>query len=145
MITYEELRMRLSPQQRRAAELLVTNDFLPKGEKKNLDQLSEEIGIDRRTLYNWRQNADFTRYMAAHSDGELSNYRSLADSQLIKLIQGAYTNNGTPSIKALEMYYKLEGRLVERSVTMTDDKANQPRMSREELSDQIIELNKFIQ
>lgn len=145
VITFEELKLRLTPVQRKAAELIVANDFAPKGEKKTLEQISEQVGVDRRTLYNWRQNPDFTRYMSAVSDGELANYRSLADSQLIKLIRGTFTNNGTPSIKALELFYKLEGRLVERSVTMTDDRENQPRISRDEISEKIRELDTFVQ
>ncbi|ONK24353.1 hypothetical protein BLX87_05420, partial [Bacillus sp. VT-16-64] len=83
-ITFEELKQRLTPGQRLAAELIVANDFAPKGEKKTLDQIAEEVGITDRQLYNWRQNPDFTRYMAAISDNKLDNYRSLADSQLIK-------------------------------------------------------------
>ena len=144
VITFEELKLRLSPVQRKAAELIVTNDFAPKGEKKTLEQISEQVGVDRRTLYNWRQNPDFTRYTAAVSDGELANYRSLANSQLIKLIQGT-SNNGVPAIKALELFYKLEGRLVERSVTMTDERENQPRITRDEISEKIRELDTFVQ
>src|SRR5699024_10985780 len=112
------LKLRLTPAQRKAAELIVANDFAPKGEKRTLDEIAEEVGVDRRTIYNWRQSADFRRYMAAISDGELANYRSLADSQLIKLIKGT-SNNGLPAIRGLELFYKLEGRLVERSVVQT--------------------------
>ena len=144
MVTFEELKLLLTPAQRKAAELIVANDFAPKGEKKNLDDIAEEVGVDRRTLYNWRQNSDFTRYMGAISDGELANFRSLADSQLIRLIAGEFTNNGTPAIKALELFYKLEGRLVDRSVVMQDDKDNQPRISRAKLSEELQKLDKYV-
>src|SRR5699024_5058158 len=144
IITFEDLKIRLTPAQRKAAELIVANDFAPKGEKKTLGQISEEVGVNQRTLYNWRQNPDFTRYVGAVSDGELSNYRSLADSQLIRLIAGEFTNNGTPAIKALELFYKLEGRLVDRSVVMRDDEHSNPQISRAELSEELQKLNKYV-
>src|SRR5699024_12024327 len=98
MMTYEDLKLLLTAEQRNAAELIVANDFAPKGEKRKLDEIAFEVGVDRRTLYNWRQNADFTRFMSAISDNKLDNHRSLADSQLIKLIAGT-SNNGVASIK----------------------------------------------
>lgn len=143
-ITFEDLKLRLTPAQRKAAELIVANDFAPKGEKKNLDEIAEEVGVDRRTLYNWRQNPDFTRYMSAISDGELANYRSLADSQLIKLIKGT-SNNGLPAIKALELFYKLEGRLVDKSVVMTNEDSRNPRLTQEEINNELDKLDKLSQ
>lgn len=140
-ITFEDLKLRLKPGQRKAAQLMVNNDFAPKGEKKTLEEIAAEVGITDRQLYNWRQNPDFTRYMAAISDGELANYRSLADSQLIKLIAGT-SNNGLPAIKALELFYKLEGRLVDRSVVMSDDSNNNPTMTRAEASAELLKFRK---
>ena len=99
--------------------------------------------MDRRTLYNWRQNSDFTRYMSAISDNKLDNHRSLADSQLIKLIAGV-SNNGVASIKALELFYKLNGRLEDkRTVTINDDK-HKPAMTREEVSKGLADLERFV-
>lgn len=142
-ITFEDLKLRLTPAQRRAAQLIVENDFAAKGERKTLGEIAEELSIDQRTLYNWRQNPDFTRYMAALSDGELATFRSLADSQLVKLIKGT-SNNGIPAIRALELFYRLEGRLVERSVVTTDEKAKQPTMTRAEASEELERLNRYI-
>src|SRR5699024_352930 len=119
VLTYEDLKLRLTPAQRKAAELIVKNDFAPKGERKTLGEIAEEVGVVQKTLYNWRQNPDFTRYVAAISDSELSNYRSLADSQLIKLIAGT-SNNGLPAIRALELFYKLEGRLEDKRTVTID-------------------------
>ena len=141
-ITFEELKQRLTPGQRLAAELIVANDFAPKGEKKTLDQIAEEVGITDRQLYNWRQNPDFTRYMAAISDNKLDNYRSLADSQLIKLIQGT-SNNGVASIKALELFYRLNGRMQDRQTLVVED-SRKPTYSRDEISRGLEELNKYV-
>lgn len=143
MMTYEDLKLLLTAEQRNAAELIVANDFAPKGEKRKLDEIAFEVGVDRRTLYNWRQNSDFTRYMSAISDNKLDNHRSLADSQLVKLIAGV-SNNGVASIKALELFYKLNGRLEDkRTVTINDDK-HKPAMTREEVSKGLADLERFV-
>lgn len=143
MMTYEDLKLLLTAEQRNAAELIVANDFAPKGNKRKLDEIAFEVGVDRRTLYNWRQNADFTRYMSAISDNKLDNHRSLADSQLVKLIAGV-SNNGVASIKALELFYKLNGRLEDkRTVTINDDK-HKPAMTREEVSKGLADLERFV-
>lgn len=141
-VSFDELKQRLKPGQRLAAELIVQNDFAPKGEKMTLDQIAEQVGVTDRQLYNWRQDADFTRYMAAISDNKLDNYRSLADSQLIKLIQGT-SNNGVASIKALELFYKLNGRMQDRQTLVFEDN-RQPTYSRDEISRGLQELNKYV-
>ena len=143
MITFDELKLLLTPAQRKAAELIVANDFAPKGEKKNLDDIAEEVGVDRRTLYNWRQNSDFTRYMSAISDNKLDNHRSLADSQLIKLIEGT-SNNGIASIKALELFYKLNGRLEDKRTVTINDEERKPTMTREQVSKGLADLERFV-
>jgi|SRR5690606_4706914 len=143
-LPFEELKQRLKPKQRLAAELIAENDFIPKGEKKkSLEEIGKEVGVDPRTLYNWRQNPDFTRYLALICDNKLDNYRSLADSQLIKLIRGEFTNNGTPSIKALDLYYKLSGRMQDRQTLVFEDN-RQPTYTRDEISRGLEELNKYV-
>src|SRR5699024_6235382 len=143
MITYEDLKLLLSAEQRHAAELIVANDFAAKAETRKLDEIGFEVGVDRRTLYNWRQNADFTRYMAAISDNKLDNHRLLADSQLIKLIAGT-SNNGVASIKALELFYKLNGRLEDKRTVTINDEERTPTMTREEVSKGLADLERFV-
>ena len=143
MMTYEDLKLLLTPEQRKAAELIVANDFAPKGEKRKLDEIAFEVGVDRRTLYNWRQNADFTRFMSAISDNKLDNHRSLADSQLIKLIAGT-SNNGVASIKALELFYKLNGRLEDKRTVTINDEERKPTMTRAEVSKGLADLERFV-
>lgn len=111
----KEMEKRLSPEQIKAANLLIENDFAPKDEKKTHEEIAEEVGVSRRTLYNWRNDVDVVRYMDAQSDMALASSRSKAASQLMRLINGDAQQNGLPSIKALELYYKLSGKLVERS------------------------------
>lgn len=141
--TVEELEEQLSIKQQQVAEAYVDNQMAVEG-KMTDQQISEEYGIVRKTLYNWRKEPAFISYMQALADKKLSASRSTADSQLLSLIRGDHSN-GAPSIKALELYYRLEQRLVERQVISADLYAsNEPRMSREELSDRIKGLDDII-
>ncbi|MFJ7668412.1 phBC6A51 family helix-turn-helix protein [Lysinibacillus sp. NPDC097195] len=112
-LTLDGIKAKLSTNQLRAAELLLEKEYAPKGEKKTYAEIAEELGIDTSTLYHWRQNTDFVRYLATVSDTKLDSARAAADAQLMRLVNGT-SNNGNASIKALEMYYKLIGKLTEK-------------------------------
>lgn len=111
--TLHELKAKLTPAQLRACELILEKEYAPKGEKKTYAEIAEQIGIDTSTLYHWRQSADFVRYLATVSDTKLDSARAAADAQLMNLVKGT-SNNGNASIKALELYYKLIGKLTEK-------------------------------
>lgn len=140
-MSMDDLKDALSTQQVMAAHLLVANEFAGK-EKKTQDELAEEIGVSRQTLHKWRtDNADFIRYQSALTDMKLDSYRSLVDSRLMTLIERGPSNNGIPSIKAIELYYKLSGRLVERKEITTNTQTDKPRMTQEEIAKGLEELN----
>jgi hypothetical protein len=144
MATLQELRARLTDAQAKAAHLLVANSFANKDEKRTLDDIAHECGITRMQLWRWRyDNPDFIRYVEALSDMRLAAYRDLADAQLVKLIQGT-SNNGIPSIKALELYYRLAGRLVDRKQIEFDDNTNRPRLTAAEVAKGLDELNAML-
>lgn len=143
-LTLSELKSKLTPQQLAAAELLVANDFAGK-EKRTYQDIAAELGIEARTLYNWRHTPAFIKYCATLSDNKLDSYRSVADAQLMKLIAGT-SNNGIPSIKALELFYKLNGKLVERrEVVQTEELSSTKRITDEELQRGLEEMNKLLQ
>lgn len=119
-LTLDQLKAKLTPAKQKAAELILEREYAAKGEKATFEDIAEEVGVTERTLYEWRKDAYFIQYLAVISDQKLDNYRGLADAQLIKLIQGT-SNNGLASIKALELYYKLAGKLVERRETINTD------------------------
>lgn len=111
--TLHALKAKLTPAQLRACELILEKEYAPKGEKATYAEIAEQIGIDTSTLYHWRQNPDFVQYLAAVSDTKLDSARASADAQLMRLVNGT-SNNGNASIKALELYYKLIGKLVDK-------------------------------
>jgi len=142
-ITLSELKARLSADQLKAAELLVSNDYAGKA-KKSYESLADELGMSVRTLYNWRQEPDFIRYCAWISETKLDAFRATADAQLIKLIEGS-SNNGLASIKALELFYKLNGRLIDRrEVVQTEESSRTKRISDDELQRGLDELNDML-
>jgi transcriptional regulator with XRE-family HTH domain len=147
MATLKELQENLTPQQQMAAHLLIANEFAGK-EKRTQEELAEEIGISRMTLHNWKtEDIDFIRYTAALTDMKLDSYRSLVDARLMTLIEKGPSNNGIPSIKAIELYYKLSGRLVERKevTQFTELQTDRPRrLSDEEVAQGLEELNDLL-
>lgn len=123
-----------------AAQLLVENEFKGglTGERRTLEEIAnEELNVSRQTLHAWRKDPVFTAYMAYLSDRHLDAQRAFVDSQLMKLIAGT-SNNGTPSVKSIEMFYKLQNRLIERSVVETTE--NTRELSQEQIDAGIDEL-----
>lgn len=144
MATLDELKMRLNDLQIRAAHLLVANSFANREDRKTKQEIADELGISRQYLWRWENNdRDFIAYKAALSDLYLGSYRDLADAQLIKLIKGT-SNNGIPSIKALELYYKLNGRLVNRSEVDINENINRPRLTQAEIQRGLQELEEML-
>lgn len=143
-VTITELKRRLKPNQLAAAEIIVANEFADKSARRSYEDIAEEVGITARSLYEWRKNPDFIQYSAAISDSHLDSYRALADAQLIKLISGT-SNNGLASIKALELFYKLNGKLVEKREVVTHDTASGSKISGDELRRGIDDLVEMIQ
>jgi predicted DNA-binding protein YlxM (UPF0122 family) len=134
-----------NPKKVKAAHMLVNNDYADKDETKSLEEIAKEVGVDRKTLYHWRQEPIFLRYCEQLSEVKLIEFRSLVDSQLIKAIKGT-SANGIPSMKALDLYYKLSGRLVERSEVVTADESSsraQP-LNDETIAKEIEELRAMI-
>ena len=135
-----DLLSQLTPQQQQAAELIVENEFnrgLGNTPKK-LEDIGEEVGVSRQTISKWKKLPAFIEYSAYISKQHTDSLRPLADSQLAKLLKGT-SNNGIPSIKALELYYKISGVLIERREQTYVD-GHEPKMTQEQISSGIDEL-----
>ena len=97
-----------------------------------------------RTLYQWRKHdRNFIVYQSAVADVTLHSFREESDAMLMKLIRGG--NNGLGSIKALQLYYQMIGKLVAKSeTTIINEGQRKPRLSDEEVTKQLAELNDLI-
>ena len=135
-----QMKAELDGRQQLAAQLMVESEFRTKleGGRRTLDEIGDEVGVTRVTLWTWKKDPVFIAYMAHLSDQHLDAQRALVDGQLMRLITGT-SNNGTPSIKALELWYKLNQRLVERSVVEHKDGAK-PQLTDQQITDGIEEL-----
>lgn len=142
----DELKSALSAQQKKAALLINQNELAGHidGGKKSYEEIAKEVGIDVKTLFNWRkQDRNFIAYQNAMADITLHSFREEADAMLMKLIRGG--NNGLGSIKALHLYYQMTGKLVAKSeTTIIDGGQRKPSLTDEEVSEQLVELNKLL-
>jgi transposase-like protein len=135
----KRLEAKLTPQQRKAALLLVENELI-NNKAKTQQQLAEEIGVDRVTLYRWRtQNQNFVEYTNILADEFLSAHRAEVYAQLLKLIRGV---NGVPSVKAIDTYLKRFGLLTERHVIETDVEGE--HRTNEDLAKELEELDDLL-
>ncbi|MBX6361292.1 MAG: helix-turn-helix domain-containing protein [Acidobacterium ailaaui] len=124
---FKELEAKLTPQQRKAALLLVQNDMTDKTDRtrKTMADIAAEVGISERQLYRWKhQNRIFIEYMNAIADDFLASYRANVYRQMMKLI-----NAQQPSVKAMDLYFRRFGLLTDRHVTEVigdnDDQSNE--------------------
>ncbi|MGF9824021.1 phBC6A51 family helix-turn-helix protein [Brevibacillus agri] len=127
----------LTDQQRRAAQMLVANEFceLSQGKKLNREELAAEIGISKSTLYEWLKIPEFNEYHRMISRDKLQAYSSEVDAALLKLIRMP-----EPRIKAIELWYKLQGELADRYVVENEGGTGIPRKSDAEIAAEIQKL-----
>lgn len=116
------LESQLKPQQIRAAQLYVDNgwaDVVPElGEKKTMQELADTVGVARSTLYEWLKDESFREYVNYLTDAQLDGMRQEVNIALMKAIRGG--NNGLPSVKALDLFFRRHGLLT--NVEVIDDR-----------------------
>jgi AraC-like DNA-binding protein len=140
--TIKDYEKALSPLQVQIAQALNENDYRKHNEKLTMQQIADNLGVSRTTLYTHKNNPAVMAYQACLSERQLDQFRSKADASLMRLI-----DNGTgtlPSVKALQLYYQLLGRLVERKVVTENEETLAPRMSMEELEAELKKLDEML-
>lgn len=142
-LTMQQMESQLEPLQVKAARMLIDNEFADKDGKKSLGDIADELEITPRTLYNWRQMPMFAAYQNALAEFISYSFAPTALAQLHKAIEGT-SNNGMPSIKALELWFKVEGRLVGRQEIYSKIEQTTRTLTREETSEGLAGLDRFI-
>ncbi|MGN7354574.1 phBC6A51 family helix-turn-helix protein [Paenibacillus amylolyticus] len=111
--------------------------------KKSMQELEEEIGIARSTLYDWKVQEHFIDYVNFLTDINLRGMQSEVNVALMRAIRGG--NNGLPSVKAIDLYMRrwalLSGRTI---VEDRSDKITNNRKTDEEIRRDIADLNDLI-
>lgn len=103
----EILEERLNADQLKAVYLLLDNELKPDGERLTQDEIADSCNVNRATLYRWRtQNQDFIDYRREVTRNYISDMSGLFLKSLRRSIEGT---NGTPSMKALDLFAKVEG------------------------------------
>lgn len=94
----------LSASQKKACELLVMKDI----NQLTYEQIAEECGVNRSTLYRWKQDKAFNDYLNSLADEFQRSFLSDAFAELRKIM-----NYGKPSekLKAVELILKNQGKL----------------------------------
>lgn len=106
---------KLKPGQREAAALLVEAEFTPRESRKHKEEIAEEVGITRMTLYRWENNdANFIAYKNYLASDVMDSHLPLVYARLIGII-----NQG--NAKGIELFLKRIGDLDTKSeVTVRD-------------------------
>lgn len=103
----------MTEQMKRACELLIMKDI----HGKSNDDICEELGINRSTLYRWKQRKDFNDYLNDLSEEFHRSFLSEAYSELRKIMLYGKTHE---KLKSIELMLKNQGRLKEvRKTTAT--------------------------
>lgn len=134
-----ELEAKLTVQQRNAAYLLVENELKETGEKRTQEDLAEEIGVDRSTLFLWRtKNRNFIAYKNEIADDFLADKRDRVYGQLMKLI-----NAPQPSVKAISLFLQRQGLLTQKTQIETIGGAESNRTD-DDIAKEIEELDDLL-
>lgn len=139
MASKKQLESKLTLQQRQAALLIVEAELGGPDTQKTQEQIADELGIARMTLYRWRtQNKAFIDYVNLIADDFLASQRSKVYRQLMKLIEGSQ-----PSVKGIDLYLRRHGLLTDKTVVENKD-AEQSR-SNEDIAREIEELDDVLE
>ena len=124
----------LRPGQRQAAELLLVREFAAKGERQTDEEIAEECGVTRMTLYNWRtKDENFIAYYQHRVDVYM---RGQFGFVMRKLHDGISAG----SMKGIELYVKMAGLLIDKSQVEVDDKRETPEETKRRLAERLAEL-----
>lgn len=94
----------LSASQKKCAELLVMKDI----NKMNINQIAEEIGVNRSTIFRWKQTKEFNDYLNSLADEFQRSFLADAFSELRVIMKHGRTHE---KLKAVELILKNQGKL----------------------------------
>lgn len=93
------------PKQREAAIALVEYEFTPKKERRTKDQISDDLGVSRKTLHNWdTQDSNFIAYKNYLASEFMDSHVAFVYKKLIDAIERG-------SVRGMETYLKRIGDL----------------------------------
>lgn len=132
------LEAKLEARQIRAALMCVEREFAAEDERKGFDEIADDVGVSRQSLYKWRtQNRTFIDYVNLIADEMLESERAFVYRQLMKTISGPQ-----PSIKGIDLYFKRHGLITNQIAVETKDAGG--AKTNEDISAEIAELDALL-
>jgi hypothetical protein len=142
-LTKKDLEKRMTANEKKVAYSLVANEYTDKAERKTMQAIADELGISRTALYNIKNKPDVSRLMCMLSDEHLDVFKVKVDKALTRLIDDG--SDRLPSVKAIELFYKLKGLMIDRSITGTsEDEVMPQRMTQAELDAELKKLEDLL-
>jgi len=133
----EILEERLNADQLKAIYMLLDNELKPEGERLTQEEIAAACNVNRATLYRWRtQNQDFIDYRREVTRNYISDMSGLFLKSLRRSIEGT---NGIPSMKALDLFAKVEGFV--QTTNQLDVNIGSGGRSNDDLEDELKQLN----
>jgi hypothetical protein len=132
----------LTAMELKVATLTVENEFADKGEQRTVQAIADELGVSRQAYYAHRNKPQVIKYMDLLTDRYLDVYKARVGGQLMKLVNGG--NNGTPSTKAIELYLKWRGQLIDRTATVEDEDNLPSRITQAEIDAELKKLEDLL-
>ena len=107
----------LSASQKKCAELIVMKDI----NKMNMNDIAQEIGVNRSTIFRWKQTKEFNDYMNSLADEFQRSFLADAFGELRKIMA-----HGKPheKLKAIELILKNQGKLKDNTEVTATVKAD---------------------
>ncbi|MFD1135594.1 phBC6A51 family helix-turn-helix protein [Paenibacillus urinalis] len=132
------LEAKLDPRQVIAALKCVEREFTAESERVSFDEIADEVGVSRQSLYKWRtQNRAFIDYVNYLADEFLESERAYVYRQLMKTISGSQ-----PSIKGIDLYFKRHGLITQNVSVETKDGGS--ARTNEDIAQEIAELDELL-
>src|SRR5690625_2265444 len=135
----DQLAEQLTLAQQKAVYLLLDNETLPTKERRTQEEIANEIGVDRATLFRWRkQNQAFIEFRKEVAKDYLGDAVGIFADALITSMKGT---NGAPSQKALDLYAKMMGFITnDHKIDITNGSAR----TDEELAKELAEIDTLL-
>jgi len=140
----QELEAKLSGKQRQAALLCVERELAEDTPSRlTLEEIADKIGYTRKQLWQWRtQNRAFIDYVNLICDDFFDSKRVTVYRRLMGLIDPK-NENVMPSVKAIDLYFRRCGLLVDRQIVENRNTAD--TTSTEDISADIKELDHLLE
>jgi hypothetical protein len=107
-----ELELKLGPEKIEVLGLVLDKQLRPRDpDVLDYGQIADKFGISRMTLHRWRNDDDFIELKNLHAQKFLQDEIPGVHGVLLKAIQGKQ-----PSMKAVEMFYKLFSMLNDKQI-----------------------------